>query len=247
LKKIIPLALLVTRLLSGPAAFAQSLNGSIAGDLSDGSGKPVSGVTVTLTSEDTARTRTALSDSRGEFVISVLAPGWRRLEGAREGFRKYVQRLDLGVDQEMTVDIPLIGSRKEEDDEVTALRANTGIGSLGFGANDRPNINGVAKVSSPSAAEWFNPAAFAPAPYGSFGNAGRNILEGPGLATINVSLVKNTRIAGRMNLQFRVEAFKLFNRTNFDSPDIFLGDPAFGLIESAAGPRHIQFGLKVLF
>jgi hypothetical protein len=125
--------------------------------------------------------------------------------------------------------------------------ANTGIGSLGFGANDRPNIIGNPKVSSPSAAEWFNPAAFAPAPYGSFGNAGRNILEGPGLATVNVSLVKNTRIAERMNLQFRLEAFNLFNRTNFDLPDIFVGDPAFGAILSAEAPRHIQFGLKLLF
>jgi hypothetical protein len=84
-------------------------------------------------------------------------------------------------------------------------------------------------------------------PFGTFGNAGRNILEGPGFGTVNMSLLKNTRITEHADLQFRVEAFNLFNRTNFDLPDNFVGDPAFGSIQSAGSPRHIQFGLKLLF
>jgi hypothetical protein len=125
--------------------------------------------------------------------------------------------------------------------------SNTGIGNLGFGANDRPNVVGNPKSSNQSPQQWFNTAAFVIPPYGSFGNAGRNILEGPGLGTVNVSLLKNTAIAEHMNLQLRVEAFNLFNRANFGLPDNFVGDPAFGSIQSAGSPRHIQFGLKLLF
>jgi hypothetical protein len=125
--------------------------------------------------------------------------------------------------------------------------SNTGIGNLGFGANDRPNVVGNPKSSNQSPQQWFNTAAFVIPPYGSFGNAGRNILEGPGFGTVNMSLLKNTFVSEHMNVQFRVEAFNLFNRANFGLPDNFVGDPAFGSIHSAGSPRHIQFGLKLLF
>ena len=125
--------------------------------------------------------------------------------------------------------------------------SNTGIGNLGFGANDRPNLVGNPKSSNQTPQQWFNTAAFVIPPYGSFGNAGRNILQGPGSATVNMSLLKNTAIGEHLNLHFRVEAFNMFNRANFGLPDNFVGDPAFGSIRSAGSPRHIQFGLKLLF
>jgi hypothetical protein len=125
--------------------------------------------------------------------------------------------------------------------------SNTGIANLGFGGNDRPNVIGNPRLSNPGPDRWFNTAAFVIPRYGSFGNAGRNILDGPGFSTVNLSVLKNTRLSERMNLQFRAEAFNAFNRTNFDLPDIFVGDPAFGRIQSARSPRHIQFGLKLLF
>jgi hypothetical protein len=125
--------------------------------------------------------------------------------------------------------------------------SGTGRSILGFGANDRPNLVGNPELSSPTTLQWFNTAAFAfPAP-GTFGNAGRNILEGPGFQNVNASLVKNTALTERINLQFRAEAFNLFNHPNFNLPDNFLGSPTFGRITSARDPRHIQFGLKLLF
>ena len=125
--------------------------------------------------------------------------------------------------------------------------SGTGRSILGFGANDRPNVVGNAELSNPTTDQWFNTAAFAfPAP-GTFGNAGRNILEGPGFQNVNMSLLKNTRLTERVNLQFRAEAFNLFNHPNFNLPDNFLGSPTFGRITSARDPRHIQFGLKLLF
>src|SRR5262249_28766983 len=101
--------------------------------------------------------------------------------------------------------------------------SNTGRTNLGFGANDRPHIVGNPNVSDPNPAHWFNTAAFAVPPFGSFGNAGRNILEGPGSGTVDMSLIKNTLVSERMNIQFRVEAFNLFDRANFNLPDIFVG------------------------
>jgi len=125
--------------------------------------------------------------------------------------------------------------------------SNTGISILGFGANDRPNVVGDPHLAHPTPDLWFNTAAFAIPPFGSFGNAGRNILSGPSFQTINVSLVKNTRLREGVSLQFRAEAFNLLNHPNFDLPDNFIGSPTFGQILSAENPRHIQFGLKLLF
>jgi hypothetical protein len=125
--------------------------------------------------------------------------------------------------------------------------SGTGRSILGFGANDRPNLAGNPQLSNPSTDQWFNTAAFAfPAP-GTFGNAGRNILDGPGYQTVNVSLMKNTNFSERVTLQFRAEAFNLLNHPNFNLPDNFLGSPTFGRITSARDPRHIQFGLRLLF
>ena len=125
--------------------------------------------------------------------------------------------------------------------------SGTGRSILGFGANDRPNLVGDPELSSPTTGRWFNTSAFAfPAP-GTFGNAGRNIVDGPGYHSVNASLVKNTNLTESVNLQFRFEAFNLFNHPNFNLPDNFLGSPTFGQISSARDPRHLQFGLKLLF
>jgi hypothetical protein len=125
--------------------------------------------------------------------------------------------------------------------------SNTGRGSLGFGGNDRPNVNGNAAATNQGPAQWFNTAAFSMPAFGTFGNAGRNILEGPGYQNVNLALLKRVPLRGRTSLQLRAEAFNLLNRTNFDLPDNFYGSPTFGQILSAGSPRHIQFGARFTF
>ena len=125
--------------------------------------------------------------------------------------------------------------------------SNTGVPTLGFGSKDRPNVTGDPSLSNPSPARWFNTAAFAQSPYGTFGSAGRDILTGPGFSSINVSVIKNTTLRERATLQFRAELFNLLDRANFDLPGNFLGSPTFGRILSAGSPRRVQFGLKLLF
>jgi hypothetical protein len=83
--------------------------------------------------------------------------------------------------------------------------------------------------------------------YGAFGNAGRNILEGPGYQNVNLALLKQVPLSGNARLQLRAEVFNLLNRANFDLPDNFYGSPTFGRILSAQSPRHIQFGARLMF
>jgi hypothetical protein len=127
-------------------------------------------------------------------------------------------------------------------------QSNTGRSNLGFGSNDRPNVSGTPSlpVGDRSENQWFNVAAFTMPPFGTFGNARRNMLEGPPYRNLNLGITKLVPLADT-RLQLRLEIFNLTNRTNLDLPDGFLGSPTFGKILSAGSPRRIQFGVKVLF
>ncbi|MEZ5353846.1 MAG: carboxypeptidase regulatory-like domain-containing protein [Bryobacteraceae bacterium] len=125
--------------------------------------------------------------------------------------------------------------------------SGTGRSVLGFGANDRPHALHDPRVSSPTPDRWFDTEAFAIPARGTFGNAGRNIVDGPGLQSVNASVVKNFALRENFRLQFRAEFFNLFNHTNFDLPDLFVGSPTFGRVSSAQSPRRLQLGLKAIF
>ena len=125
--------------------------------------------------------------------------------------------------------------------------SNTGRTVLGFGANDRPNVSGDSSLSDPSATRWFNTTAFTLPPFGSFGNAGRNILDGPGYANVNLAVIKHVGVGGGIRLQLRAEAFNVFNRANFGLPDNYFGSPTFGQVLSADAPRRVQLGARLLF
>ncbi len=125
--------------------------------------------------------------------------------------------------------------------------SNTGIDTLGFGANDRPNFVGNPTLANAGPNGWLDTSAFAMPAYGSFGNAGRNIVTGPGVETVNIALLKDTVLSEGKTLQFRAEAFNSLNHPNFGLPDNFFGSPTFGKIQSAGAPRRIQFGVKLLF
>ena len=126
--------------------------------------------------------------------------------------------------------------------------SNTGRSNLGFGYNDRPNVTGDPALSESERSEtrWFDTGAFSMPPFGTFGNSGRNALEGPGFRNLNLAVIKLIPLGG-VRLQGRFEVFNLFNTTNLDLPDAFLGSPTFGQILSAQAPRRIQLGIRALF
>jgi hypothetical protein len=101
---------------------------------------------------------------------------------------------------------------------------------------------------------WFDPCAFVLPASGTFGNLGRNTIIGPGLATMDFSLIKSTKLTERIGLQFRTEGFNIFNHPNFRIPQssaVFAGNtysPSAGVIQNTAtSSRQIQFGLKLTF
>ncbi|PYU85996.1 MAG: hypothetical protein DMG08_30570 [Acidobacteria bacterium] len=129
-------------------------------------------------------------------------------------------------------------------------RANTDVGGM------RPDVVGNPKLDTgrPSGelvSQFFNTAAFAsycPGPDGpfNFGNAGRNIVIGPGVNVWDFGLYKEFRLKGEhKRLQFRSEFFNLFNHPIFGQPGGTAGTPQFGVIGGTAlDPREIQFALK---
>jgi hypothetical protein len=93
---------------------------------------------------------------------------------------------------------------------------------------------------------WFDTTAFRRPAVGTFGSSGRNVLIGPGITNLDFALQKNTRLAETVTLQFRAESFNIFNKAQFFEPVANVDSPTFGIITSAADPRRIQFGLKLL-
>ena len=81
----------------------------------------------------------------------------------------------------------------------------------------------------------------------AYGNAGRNLLHGPGAETVNFSVFKNFPIRERLKFQIRFETFALFNHANFANPSATVNTSAFGNITSATGNRNIQLGAKLQF
>ena len=116
---------------------------------------------------------------------------------------------------------------------------------------------------------WFNPNCFIPAPFGTYGNAGRDTIIGPNLWNMDSSLSKEwvvPRISEQFRIQFRAEAFNVLNHPSFQNPNanvfnanLSLADPAVpssgvspngsvGRITATnSQPRQVQLALKFVF
>jgi hypothetical protein len=133
-----------------------------------------------------------------------------------------------------------------------------------FALRNRPDrvLGQPVLVEKPGFDQWFNPRAFSipgtvpdfrGRPVLSYGNAGRNVIRGPGQQNIDLSIFKSFRPTERINVQFRAEAFNLTNTPAFTianarSAQLTVGNPAFGkLTGSGSVGRQIQFGLKLLW
>src|SRR5215472_7838885 len=101
--------------------------------------------------------------------------------------------------------------------------------------------------------KYFNTSAFTSAPAigngTGFGNSGRNILPGPGEWTFDAAVARVFRIREKASLEFRIEAFNLFNHPDFGLPGSELTSPGtFGVISSTVvNPRILQLALKLRF
>lgn len=116
-----------------------------------------------------------------------------------------------------------------------------------------PNFSGHIVLGGPT--QYFDPNAFIQPLPGTYGNAGRNILQGPNLVETDFSVSRKFSFSERFALQFRSEFFNLFNHTNFNTPNPVVYAAATGLPSPTAGvvtststsSRQVQFGLKLLW
>ena len=134
----------------------------------------------------------------------------------------------------------------------------------GISLTVRPDITGPVQTTG-NPFQWFaNKAVFvspcAPAvPPATFptchpGDLGRNAITGPDFVNTDFSVIKDTKITERFNLQFRTEFFDIFNHPNFGNPTLTVTSSAFGKIQATRFPngdqgsaRQVQFGLKLQF
>jgi len=125
---------------------------------------------------------------------------------------------------------------------------NVGVTGPNIGLANRPDMAPGASIGGPkTVAQWFNTAAFQMPAFGRYGNAGRDLVRGPGINKWDFSMFKNFRIKEDVNVQFRWESFNLFNNANFEGVSLALGAANFGQVTSARDPRTMQFGMKVEF
>jgi hypothetical protein len=128
----------------------------------------------------------------------------------------------------------------------------SGIAQDFRGANNyRANVtcDPLAPSSERSFTNWFNKSCVAAPtdPSQPFGNAGRNSVRGPNFWQMDLAASKRFQIAGPTAFEFRLEAFNLFNHTNFRSPNGNRSSGAFGTITATQDPRQLQLGFKLLW
>jgi hypothetical protein len=130
------------------------------------------------------------------------------------------------------------------------LTLNVNFDYANTGTLNWPNRIASGNLDNRTVSRWFDTSAFVfPAQY-TLGNAGRNIIIGPGTVSSDLGLQRNFRLpfGEGSRLEFRAEAFNVFNTPQLDQPGATLGNPNFGIITGTARPnRQLQLGLKILF
>jgi outer membrane receptor protein involved in Fe transport len=109
-------------------------------------------------------------------------------------------------------------------------------------------------LSNPTTMEWFNTAAFC-APGAActnpnstaFGDAGRNIIEGPGQVTLNMSLNKTIQIKEFRALDLRISANNVFNNVHFTTINTVVNSFTFGEVTGTGGMRRVTMSARFRF
>ena len=114
---------------------------------------------------------------------------------------------------------------------------------------DTPNLVGPLAITDPrkTGGQYFNPAAFASTALGMEGTANRRFFHGPGINNFDFALLKNTLLTERLDLQFRLEFYNIFNHAQFLTPSGIMPTASFGQVPGARDPRIGQLSLKLNF
>jgi hypothetical protein len=185
-------------------------------------------------------------DIRNNFVVSYSyeAPFDRVFGAANRWTRGWelsgITRLSSGLPVTLVNygDNSLLGAEPNGINNYGVDQPDVRPGALNLNNNPRSSLS------------YFNTALFSMNALGTPGNASRRYFSGPGMANFDVALLKNLRLTESKALQFRVEAFNLFNHAQFFGPqsvDGNISSATFGQVVSAAAPRLLQAGAKFTF
>jgi hypothetical protein len=120
--------------------------------------------------------------------------------------------------------------------------------SRGVNGTLRANVTGASiSLANPTTKQWFNPAAFAVPAFGTFGDAARNTITGPGTFLVNMGLIKNFSLGRPRVLSFRVQATNVFNTPQFISIDTTVNSPTYGQVVRVGNMRTVQFQTRFRF
>jgi hypothetical protein len=125
---------------------------------------------------------------------------------------------------------------------ISGDQANTGV------SGQRPNRVGNGAVDNPTPNQWFDTTAFTTPGKYTYGNSGRNILRSDGLVNFDITLKKNFIFSEQRRLEFRAEAFNIFNHPTFSAPNATIGSSSAGIVTSTLNSNRIlQGALKFYF
>lgn len=184
------------------------------------------------------------------MTYDIPAPGQNRLLNAVFGYWS----LDTSLHARSALPVDLVARQvtNPADGTLAAVRPNV-IPGVPLYVDD-PSVPGGRRI---------NAAAFSIPPTGQFGDLGRNVVRGLGAWQVDLAVRRQFKLIEKLDLQFRAEAFNLFNHPNFGDVQTSLTAPNFGQatnmlnqqLSGAAlsqlyqigGPRSLQFALKLLF
>jgi hypothetical protein len=112
----------------------------------------------------------------------------------------------------------------------------------------RANYSGAPiDLANPTTTSFFNTAAFTIPASGTFGDAGRNTIIGPGTEVVNLGVTRNIALTGTRVLSLQALASNLFNTVQFASIDTIVNSPTFGQVTSVRPMRRIQLLVRFRF
>jgi hypothetical protein len=167
---------------------------------------------------------------------------WNRVTNAILGGWHIANILTLRTGLPLNVTLASTGTNPATGQSYKFLNLN--------GGTLRPNLVGDPQTGiSPEVNrnDFLSSTAFQVQTLNTPGDASRDVALSPGLANLDLSLAKNTRITERQSVELRFEAFNSLNHTNFGNPGTTFGSSSFGVISSAGNPRIVQMAIRYRF
>ena len=148
----------------------------------------------------------------------------------------------------MDVDAIGLGSDYRETIDGALESCDAAIALIGRGWLPAVDDEGRRRLDDPTVDLWYNPRDFVAPPPNTYGDSGRGILYAPGHVNVDTSLSKRFAVFGRSDVEFRWDAFNLFNHPGFGFPQQNFDSPTAGRITTTiVDNRSMQFSLKFNF